>query len=166
MKSITVRPARPGDASQMADLLNEIIEIGGTTAFLEIISASTMETWMAKESGQTSWLVAEENDLILGFQSAKPRNDLPSEAASIASFVRVDTVGRGVGHLLFAETCARLRALGYEWINATIRSDNESGLRFYSKMGFADWKVDPDAQLSDGRVTGKNHKWYSLKVTR
>ncbi|MGB7318327.1 MAG: GNAT family N-acetyltransferase, partial [Planktotalea sp.] len=153
---ITVRAVEDRDIPLMTSLLNEIIKVGGTTAYLSPISEEDMKGWITRSDGLSSWIVAlDEADAVLGFQWAEPYPQLPPEAASIATFVDVGAVGGGIGTKLFDQTCANARALGFSWINASIRSDNDSGLSYYSKMGFADWKVEPDAKLSDGRVTGK-----------
>ncbi len=160
--TITIRAATPADADQMAAILNEIIVIGGTTAYLDPVTSEYLAGKISGGGERASWQVAEDGSALLGFQWAMPHEQLPEEAADIASFVRVGTVGRGIGTQLFAATCAKTRALGYVWINASIRSDNTSGLTYYSKMGFVDWKLDPEATLSDGRVTGKTHKRFDL----
>jgi L-amino acid N-acyltransferase YncA len=160
---ITIREATTKDAPQMAELLNEIIEIGGTTAFLQQVSADQITHWIIKDSGTASWHVAvNDTGHILGQQSAEPHEKLPPEAADIASYVRIGATGLRIGTQLFESTSVKAQALGYVWLNASIRSDNDSGLRYYAKMGFKDWKVEPDARLSDGRITGKHHKRYDL----
>jgi L-amino acid N-acyltransferase YncA len=160
---ITIRPFIASDIPQMTDILNEIIEIGGTTAYLAKISEGDMTSWVARGVERTSWMTAQDDaGQVVGFQWAEPHPLLPPEAASIASFVRVGVVGAGIGSKLFAQTSKRMRAFGFEWINASIRSDNASGLTYYARMGFEDWKIDPDATLSNGQVTGKTHKRYNL----
>lgn len=160
---LIIRNAMLRDATGMAQVLNEIIEVGGTTARLDPMTDEIIQESMLKDVGQTSWLVAlDSTHKIIGYQSAEPHSKLPKDAANIASFVKVGIVGGGVGTKLFTQTTTVLRDLGYTWINASIRSDNVSGLRYYDKMGFKDWKIEPDACLSDGRMTGKHHKRYDL----
>jgi L-amino acid N-acyltransferase YncA len=160
---ITIRAFEQNDLPQMTELLNEIIEIGGTTAYLSPLQTSDIAEWTKRKVAHARWNVAQdETGRIVGFQWAESHPNLPPEAASIATFVRVGVVVAGIGSKLFEATSTQMRALGFEWINASIRSDNESGLRYYAKMGFADWEVDPNATLSDGRVTGKNHKRFDL----
>ena len=161
--NISIRTYRAGDAPQMTDILNEIIEIGGTTAYLAALSVENMEAKISGGGEMARWNVAvDEIERIVGFQWAEPHPLLPPEAASIASCVRAGVVGAGIGSKLFEATCTQMRALGFTWLNASIRSDNASGLSYYSKMGFEDWEVDPKATLSDGRIVGKNHKRYNL----
>lgn len=159
---LSVREATLEDANQMAELLNAIIEIGGTTAYLDPVTPRYIANKMTNSGPRASWHVADEDGAVLGFQWAAPHDQLPEDAADIASFVRVGAVGKGIGSRLFEATCAKTRALGYIWLNASIRSDNASGLTYYTKMGFTDWKIDPEAALSDGRITGKTHKQFFL----
>ncbi|MEM9974137.1 MAG: GNAT family N-acetyltransferase [Pseudomonadota bacterium] len=160
---ITVRQATSEDAPQMAALLGAIIKRGGTTALRGPVTAEDIMTWMSAAPARSSWHVASDNTgQVLGFQWAEPHENLPPEAADIASFVRIGETGRGVGQTLFATTVWRARALGYRWLNASIRGDNTSGLTYYARIGFYDWKIDDDATLWDGTVTGKVHKRFDL----
>lgn len=160
---ITIRPAIAADADAMAALLNQIIAIGGTTAFETPVAPDTIRHWMAKDGPRAAWHVAQDDTgLILGYQSCEPHSGLPPAAGDIASFVQVNQAGRGIGRRLFEATKIACRALGYTWINAAIRSDNQSGLTYYTAMGFIDWKHDPTAALADGTITGKTYKRYDL----
>ncbi len=146
----------------MAALLNEIIEAGGTTALENRVSGEELQCWMSRAAGKSVWTVAIAEAEVIGFQWVEPHPGLPANVVDIASFVRIGVTGQGVGRKLFEATRAGCAALGYDWINASIRSDNESGLRYYARMGFRDWKTDPAAALSDGTVTGKTHKRFDL----
>ncbi len=160
---ITVRPAAPGDAPQMAALLAAIIARGGITAIRGPVDGADIAAWMARAPERSSWHVAcDAAGAVIGFQWAEPHPDLPTDAADIASFVRIGETGRGVGRKLFEATAARARALGYRWLNASIRGDNASGLTYYARIGFSDWHADPGATLWDGTVTGKVHKRFDL----
>lgn len=158
-----VRHAEETDAAAMADILNGLIAAGGTTALQTPYAPDAMWQWVQAHLGRSAWHVAEAEDgQILGFQLAEPHAKLPDDAIDIASFARIGAGGQGVGAKLFEATSEACRSMGYRWINASIRSDNRSGLTYYSRMGFVDWRVDPDAKLADGTVTGKTHKRFDL----
>ena len=157
-----VRTAKAEDTPQMAALLNEIIRAGGTTAIEGEVSADDIAQWMARAPDRSAWHVADADGSIMGFQWIAPHDGLPPEACDIATFAKIGATGQGIGTRLFAATREEARTLGYAWINAAIRSDNESGLTYYGRMGFRDWKHDPEIALSDGTVTGKTYKRFDL----
>lgn len=160
--NLTVRPAVAFDARQMADLLNEIIRVGGTTAITRELTAEDMKDRMAR-SIRSAWHVAETPDGdIVGFQWIDQIDSLPPEAASIATFARVGRTGLGIGSALFRATEQAARDLGYIWINADIRADNEGGLIYYQSRGFEDYARKTGIRLDDGTVVDKVLKRYDL----
>ncbi len=160
---ITVIPAGQLHAGQMADLLNEIIGIGGTTALTTKVTKDQMAGWMTSYPGRSAWHVAEdENGTILGFQWIEPGPDLPPEAAEIATFAKVGATGLGIGSALFNATEVSARRLGFHWIRANIRADNTGGLAYYQSRGFEDYGRINDYRLDDGTTVDKVLKRYSL----
>jgi L-amino acid N-acyltransferase YncA len=140
--TVALRPATADDAAEMASLINEIIAIGGTTAYEDAFDRQAMHDAYVSPPNLICCTIAEENGVILGFQGLfHPDSDDPATDgwAYIATFVRVGRNGGGVGRALFAETAQRARAMGVKTIDATIRADNAGGLRFYSSLGFRDY---------------------------
>lgn len=158
-----IRRAGPMDARNMADLLNEIIRIGGTTALTQEVSTQDMQEKMALHLAKSAWHLAESTQGdVLGFQWIAPHADLPPDACDIATFVKVGQTGLGVGSGLFEATRKAAKKLGYSWINANIRSDNSGGLIYYQSRGFEDWKHLKNVALADGTITNKTLKRYDL----
>ncbi|MEM7644412.1 MAG: GNAT family N-acetyltransferase, partial [Pseudomonadota bacterium] len=83
----------------MAALLNEIIDIGGTTALQGPLSGDELRDWMSDD--RATWHVAETDGEIVGFQWIEPRSGLPRDAASIATFTKPGQQGLGIGSALF-----------------------------------------------------------------
>lgn len=160
---IIVRKAGSADARQMAELLNEIIAIGGTTAITTALTKDGIAAWMASHTGKNSWVVAEDDSgKIMGFQLLEPHPDLPDNAADVATFVRAGSAQLGIGSKLFDGTRKAANRLGYTWINATIRADNTGGLAYYGSRGFETYQADENVPLSNGLSVGKVHKRYNL----
>lgn len=160
---ITVRPPIDLDAPDMARLLNEIIEIGGTTAMTRAVTGDDLRDWMASQADQSAWHVAvDDREKVCGFQWISPHPDLPPEACDIASFVRTGRTQLGIGSALFSATAQAAKRLGYAWINATIRADNTGGLTYYQSRGFRDWHVDEGITLASGQVVDKISKRYDI----
>ena len=153
---ITVARATPLDAAPMADLLNAIILAGGTTAKTEPVTRSDILDWMDHDPTRAVWHVArDDTGTVCGFQYIEPHADLPLHACDIASFVRISSTGLGIGSALFTATARAAKSLGYRWISANIRADNEGGLIYYQSRGFRDYGRIEGHQLASGQIVDK-----------
>lgn len=160
---MNVRRAGRLDARGMAALLNAIIREGGTTAFTKEIDNETIAGWFEQAPEKSIWHVAEADDgTLLGFQSIEPNAKLPSNACDIATFVQVGQTGLGTGSKLFEHSRKTAVALGYKWINATIRADNTGGLAYYQSRGFEDYARHPNVELANGQVVDRISKRFTL----
>ena len=163
---ITTRPAVPADAAQMTELLNEIITIGGTTAHQRPFDTDRMLHHYIQPDHHLSTIVAELDGATVGFQMLVWPNPaegpMPEHWGFIGSFVKVGITGQGIGRALFTATCAAAHAAGCRHIDATIRADNASGLRFYTAMGFTDYDIIRAAPLRDGRLVDRIRKRFDL----
>lgn len=151
--TLHVRPATRADALAMAELINAIIAIGGTTAHEDPFTAEAMDAEYVSLSQSISCVVAEDGGQLLGFQGLAlpyPDDPMPPGWATIGTFARVGLTQRGVGSALFARTLSAARAAGIATIDATIRADNTGGLAFYSRLGFVDYDRLIAAPLKDG----------------
>jgi len=146
---ITVRPPIALDTADMARLLNERADIA---------------TLMAEEPDKSAWHVAlDTTERVVGFQWITCSDDLPPQAADISTFVQVGRTGLGIASSLFDATKRAAKELGYSWINANIRADNEGGLIYYQSRGFVDYGVIEGYKLADGQIVDKRLKRFDLK---
>jgi len=160
---ITVRPPIALDASDMARLLNEIIVQGGTTARTTPVTAADIRDLIASHPGRSAWQVAlDAQEKVVGFQWVAPEDYLPPNAVDISTFVQVGQTGLGIGSALFAATKKAAKDLGYTWINANIRADNEGGLIYYQSRGFQDYDTIENYALADGTLVTKRLKRFDL----
>ena len=161
---IRVRPAMALDAGSMARLLNAIIKEGGTTALTRPVTAQDINDRMSAAPDRSAWHVAvNDAEEVVGFQWIAPGAEyLPPEAAEIATFVQIGQTGLGIGSKLFDSTRKAARDMGYVWINANIRADNEGGLIYYQSRGFADYGVIEGYRLESGQRVDKVLKRYDL----
>ena len=160
---ITVRKPISLDCDPMAKLLNEIINQGGTTALTRPVTGQDIAEWMASSPDQSAWHVAlDDQEAVVGFQWIEPKDSLPPEAADIATFVQIGRTGLGIGSALFDATRAAAKKLGYSWINANIRADNEGGLIYYQSRGFRDYDRWEGYRLDSGLTVDKVLKRFDL----
>jgi L-amino acid N-acyltransferase YncA len=162
MTDITIRRAGPLDARPIAELLNDVIEVGGTTAYTQPVSTDYIASRI-NEGRRATWHIAEDDSgELVGFQWIEEIDELPTEAASIATFARIGRTGLGIGSKLFAATVKAAKDLGYTWINADIRADNEGGLIYYQSRGFEDYGRKTGIKLENGLIVDKVLKRYDL----
>jgi len=162
-----VRPVRPKDAFELADLLNQIVEHGGTTALEEGFTPEALaETYLTGTNVICCFVAVDRvSGRLEGFQTLGRYPGLPMDVGDIGTFARIGGVQRGVGSALFAATRVEARRQELAAINATIRADNAGGLAFYSRMGFVDHTVRPAVPLKDGVLVDRISKRYQLNST-
>ncbi len=159
MEEVITRRYADRDIPGMCQLINAIIEIGGTTAHQEMFDEEKFTKHFLNEQKLISCIVAvDQNDTIAGFQAAEMHPGLPEDWADIATFARVSPKIPGVGTAMFVATRKAVEAAGFVAINATIRADNESGLSYYDKMGFVTYGVRENVPLSDGTKVDRINK--------
>ncbi|RUL99668.1 GNAT family N-acetyltransferase [Rhizobium chutanense] len=157
-----IRKAVSSDAEELSSLLNEIIRAGGTTALEIPLSAAEFVDWFIDGEFPLVCHVAEHGQSLVGFQSLSLYGDPPKGVADIATFARMHPKTAGVGSALFPATRAAAKELGLEFINATIRADNVSGLGYYAKMGFETYDRLLQVPLQDGTPVDRIKKRFSL----
>ena len=163
MAAFTVRPTVRADAAALADLLNEIIVAGGTTAYqIPFTPKRFAQAHIDGPAVLTSVVALDGDGVPMGFQILLRDERLPADWGDIGTFARRGMTTRGIGSALFAATREAARGLGLVGINATIRADNVGGLTFYGKQGFVDHAVAPAVPLNDGTPVDRISKRYSL----
>lgn len=165
MSGLTIRRGSTADLRQTAELLNEIIAAGGTTAMTNPLTKDALGAWICDNADRSAWHVAIDDDYgeLLGFQWIGVWPDLPPEACDIATFVKTGRTGLGIGSKLFEATKAAAITMGYDWINANIRSDNTGGLTYYQSRGFRVWDRLENVTLANGETVDKVLKRFDLK---
>ena len=160
---LKIRKADPGDTRELAEILNEIIAIGGTTAIETPLSPEDLADWFITGEWPLTCHVAETSSGLAGFQSLSLYGNPPEGWADIATFARQNPKIPGVGTALFTATLSAAKEHDIEFINATIRSDNISGLAYYEKMGFRTYNTIEKVSLKDGTLVDRIKKQYPVK---
>ncbi|QHQ37268.1 GNAT family N-acetyltransferase [Algicella marina] len=133
----------------MAAILNEIIAIGGTTAFEDERSeAEVADIVMERPESLFAHVALDGEGAVAGFQYVIATDE--AGVGSVATFARQAPVIRAVGTALLRATVLSSQAAGLTAIDAHIRGDNVPGLAYYSKMGFKDHAVVPSVPLKNG----------------
>lgn len=162
-EQLQIRTATEQDAAELCAMLNEIIAIGGTTAYTNALETEAFAAKFLHDANQTCCFVAvDTNGSLAGFQWMKTPDNLPDGWGDIATFARVTPKIKGVGSMLFEQTRRVAQSNGLIAINATIRADNLGGLAFYDKIGFKTYAQEENTMLSDGTIVDRVKKKYSI----
>ncbi|PTX58112.1 L-amino acid N-acyltransferase YncA [Litoreibacter ponti] len=153
-----IRLASPHDKPALTEILNDIIAIGGTTAYEDPLAPAYFDRLVEADDPKTFLHVAEAEGEIVGFQWMEPFDPPDDHIGGIATFARPGTTQRGIGSALFEVTKSASRAAGYAEIEAKIRADNSGGLAYYTRMGFEDRFVTTGVPLKDGTPVDRVHK--------
>ena len=160
---MSLRLAAASDIPSACHLLNEIIEIGGTTAYEDAVDNSEFSShFLTGENCVSCYVYEDQSGDIAGFQALVKSVDLPVDWVDIATFARVMPKVKGVGTSLFKHTLEFARQSQVNAINARIRADNVSGLSYYSKMGFVEYKTDKAVPLKDGTPVDRIHMRFEI----
>ncbi|MFI2782889.1 GNAT family N-acetyltransferase [Streptomyces sp. ALB3] len=123
-----LRPGRPSEATALTGLaLRSKAHWGYDEAFMAACRDELTVRPGDTAGGRT--VVAEEDGRVLGFTTLAGE---PPEGALAMMFVEPDTIGRGVGRLLFEHTVEHARRLGF--VRLTIDADPNAE-PFYTAMG-------------------------------
>jgi L-amino acid N-acyltransferase YncA len=135
---VIVRVATQFDAASLASLLNAVIAEGGKTAIQTPLSAEELADWFIIGQHCVSCVVASDpSGAVLGFQALERfHDDLPDDAADIATFVSASSRGAGVGSALFEATLEHALAHELGTVRAVIGSENEIAIGYYRSLGF------------------------------
>ncbi|WP_407562633.1 GNAT family N-acetyltransferase [Streptomyces sp. 184] len=156
----TLRPARPGDAAEVARLWQSAwrdAHLGHVSD--ELVAMRTPESFAARAAARVpDTAVAEAGGGIAGFVTV-----VGDEVEQL--FVAAEHRGTGVAALLLAEGERRVAARGYRRVWLAVVTGNARARRFYARQGWADeGPVDYRAEGPDGPVSVPCHR-YAKPVT-
>ncbi len=153
-----IRDATPDDAIQMADLINQVIAIGGTTAHQHALTPEVIRHYNIDGPECHACVLAEVAGQVTGWQSLARWMD----GDHIGTFVRPGLQTKGTGRAMFARTLTHAMRRGLPSIHAWIRADNVAGLAFYGRLGFVDYGGDPSFALDDGQIVGRIFRRFDV----
>jgi len=142
----TTRPMAEHDVEACTAIVNYTIRKGGTTAYEKEFTAPDFDQYYRQDAAIC--LVVEVDGRVVGFQGLF---DVGDKVLSVGSFTDQENPARGAGRALIEGSKREAKQMGFMSIIAKITSDNASGLRYYSSVGFKDDYIKPkDHQRQDG----------------
>ncbi len=151
---LTLRPARETDLPQITAIYSHAV-LNGTASYEYDAPGLTEMTarFNATTSGSFPYLVAQDDDRVLGYAYASAFRTRPAYRFMVEDsiYIAPDAQGHGLGTLMLGELLARCEALGFRQMIAVIgdAAVNLASARLHAAMGFAEC----------GRIKGSGFKF-------
>ena len=132
-----IRAARSADAQAVADIYNEGIETRLATFETEPRSAPEVEAWLGGGE-RLPLLVAEEDDVVLGWARLLAYSDRPVYAGvgEVSVYVTAPARGRGIGTGLLEALQQRAAELGYWKLVGKLFTANSASAAMVRRCGW------------------------------
>lgn len=132
-----VRVATDRDASDIASIYNHYVDIGGAT-FDNDHWTTDQVIELLNGRKPTCWLVAVDEDVVIGWSSACPFSHRYGYRFSCetAIYLTPASLGRGVGDALQVRLEQHCRECGIHHAVARIIADNERSMAFHRRYGY------------------------------
>lgn len=133
-----VRAVSASDAAAIAGIYNHYIQTSVITFEEQTLSDADVAQRIADvQALGLPWLVAEQDELILGYAYAtrwKPRTAY-RYSVEITVYMAPGSVGKGLGTALYAELFRQLRSLGVHAAVGGIALPNDASVALHEKVG-------------------------------
>jgi L-amino acid N-acyltransferase YncA len=135
---MNIRPVYLTDAAQIAEIYNYYILNSHQTFETESLTASEMQQRIAEITVKYPYLVAEEDNEILGYTHAARFGFRQAfeYSADVSIYVKNAAKQKGIGTRLYFDLFDELAETNIHAIIAGISLPNDSGVRFHEKLGF------------------------------
>lgn len=152
--AVRYRFARPGDEDQIAAMVTRAWQV----AYRGLIDDVVLDTLdpaeradnlrdglpaAAQEANAVTWVVAEEDERILGHGISRVSDGL---GHLMALYVDPDAWGRGIGHQLHTMALRGLRRRGADAAQLEVLDGNERTIAFYERHG---WSLTGDTSVDE-----------------
>tara|TARA_R100001086_G_scaffold247591_1_gene182251 strand:- start:2395 stop:2925 length:531 start_codon:yes stop_codon:yes gene_type:complete len=138
MNELVIRPAKASDAEQIAQILQPVLQAGGTYALpRDWSSDETIAYWLAADKNS---LVATLNDEIVGTYYLKT-NQMGggSHVCNCGYVVAQQSGGKGIAAAMCRHSLRLAREMGYQAMQFNfVVSTNEHAIRLWRRLGFGE----------------------------
>ena len=138
MTKLLIRKASIHDAASIREIYLPYVENSTVTLEIEVPSVDELECRMQKTLKSFPYLVALEDDKIIGYAYAgkfRQRQGY-SHCAEISLYLRENNRGKGLGHALLTSLENALIEQDISTLVSVIESSNTGSLKFHEKNGF------------------------------
>ncbi len=150
---LTIRPAVLADLDGITEIYNNAILETVATFDTEPKTRLEQEAWFAEHGAREPVLVAEEDDIIVGWASLSQWSDRCAymDTAESSLYVRKECRGRGIGKKLGQAIVDAGKLAGLHTVIARIAEGNEISIHLFESTGFEHIGVMKEVGFKFGR---------------
>jgi L-amino acid N-acyltransferase YncA len=136
--SLRIAPASPLDAAGVLQVYSPYVTNAAASFELEPPSVEEMAKRIEESLAKHSWLVAQENDKILGYAYGTTARTRAAYryTVEVSVYLEARSHGRGIGKSLVTELLAILKSRGYVTAIAGVTLPNDASVRLFESLGF------------------------------
>ena len=126
------------DLKAIAEIYNEAIALGGVTMDHYDYAPEDIATIVKKFNHRETILVAQKDDLVIGWGIIKRYSDRPGYdvCCETSIYFSFSATGKGYGHSLQSALLEKVKDFGYHHVVAKILATNPQSIRFHQRFGF------------------------------
>jgi phosphinothricin acetyltransferase len=135
---LTIRQATLADLGAITEIYNEAILKTAATFDTEPKTLEEQESWFASHGPKYPILVAEQDDLVVGWASLSMWSDrcAYADTAEISLYIKEEQRGKGIGRKLLGAIIQEGQNAGLHTVIARIAEGNELSIRLAESAGF------------------------------
>jgi L-amino acid N-acyltransferase YncA len=133
-----IRSARPEDSLAISNIYNYYV-LHTVVTFEEVpVTAANMQQRIADVQSRYSWLVYEENGMVIGYAYAGQWKSRAAYRHTVESSVYLDPAhtGHGIGKQLYAALVQEIKALKIHAMIGGVALPNDASIKLHEALGF------------------------------
>lgn len=165
MSSLAIRGADPdADAAACAAIYAPHVKDGPVSFEERAPDAEELAGRIRRLTPTHPWLVAEQDEEVVGFAYACPHGERAAYrwSTDVSIYLAADHVGQGIGRALYEELFERLRAQRFRIACAGITLPNPASVALHERLGFAPVGVYREIGWKDGGW--RDVAWYQMEL--
>lgn len=134
METISIEAMQDKNSNQVLDIFQQGIDTKNATFETKV---PTWEAW-DRDHVASCRLVARVNDRVIGWGALSPTSSREAYVgmAEVSIYLRLDSVGKGVGSRLLAAIIDASEEQGFWTLKSGIFPENEASIALHEKFGF------------------------------
>jgi L-amino acid N-acyltransferase len=122
----------------ITNIYNDAVQNSTATFDTEIKSVEEQRLWFNEHSDKYPILVAEENDIVVGWASLSRWSGrcAYADTAEISIYIKDDYRGKGIGTKLLKKILDQGKNAGLHTVLARIADGSDASIRLHKKVGF------------------------------